>query len=286
MIQRKDRISSHVIFYFSGTGNTWWVAKELSQHLEAKGIPGNILSIEAVSLESTKEYIANNDLIGFGYPVHCSDLPQPMKDFIERLPLQQAKAAFIFCTQWLWSGDGAFVGADFLTKKGFSVGWGEHFLMPNNVCISAFHLPYTSDFELLKPVLKRARKRIDNLAIRISAGEYFRRGFNRFAYFLGALQRNPFRKVFHQMRDFIGIDSDRCRNCGMCIKICPAGNLVWHENRERITTLGICVFCMRCYCFCPHTAITYKKKSHNLRKGKPYSGPTEDFSWKNLIRKD
>ena len=66
-----------------------------------------IVSIEAVTPTRVKEYISSAPIVGFGYPVHCSDLPQPMKDFMGSLPPQQGKAAFVFCTQWLWSGDQA-----------------------------------------------------------------------------------------------------------------------------------------------------------------------------------
>lgn len=38
----------HLIFYFSGTGNTWWVAREISRGLQGEGIPGTAVSIEAV----------------------------------------------------------------------------------------------------------------------------------------------------------------------------------------------------------------------------------------------
>ncbi len=282
-MKKIDETLSHVIFYFSGTGNTWWVAQELSQNLEKQGIPGSAISIETVNLNSVNELISANQLIGFGYPVYASDIPQPMKDFMSMLPVQDAKAAFVFCTQWLWSGDGAFVGASFLAKRGFAVGWGEHFLMPNNVCISSLHLPYTNNFERLKPVLIKAGKRARFFARHLSEGRLFRRGFNRLAVFLGTIQRAPYRKFFPRMRNYMGIDRSRCNRCGLCIKFCPARNLIWKESGEGITTIGVCVLCLRCYCFCPHTAITYKNKPHNLRKGKPYRGPTEDFSWTYLI---
>ena len=35
-----------VIYYFSGTGNTWWCAREMQQRLEAAGMVGTIVSIE------------------------------------------------------------------------------------------------------------------------------------------------------------------------------------------------------------------------------------------------
>ncbi len=273
-LEHHDRVS---IFYFSGTGNTWWVARELAGGLGARGMGGDALSIEKVAPYEVEEIIAASKMVGFGYPIYGSDLPEPMKEFIISLPAQREKPAFVFCTQWLWSGDGARVGATFLEERGFKVFWGEHFLMPNNVCISAMYLPYTNDREKLKPVLARASRRIERLADRIRDRKPFYRGFSGLAAFSGALQRVPFRLVYPRIKHLVGIEASRCRDCGLCVKLCPAGNLSWQKKEEKIEAGGNCMLCQRCYCFCPSSAITYINKPHNLKRGKPYRGPVEDF---------
>jgi hypothetical protein len=42
-----------------------------------------------------------------------------MKVFIRSLTPVREKTAFVFCTQWLWSGDGARIGGSMLKRKGF-----------------------------------------------------------------------------------------------------------------------------------------------------------------------
>lgn len=264
-----------VIFYFSGTGNTWWVSQELARQLKDRGLAAEAFSIEGTAREKAASLISESSLVGFGYPIYGSDLPRPMIDFIATLPRVSGKKSFVFCTQWLWSGDGAALGASFLTRKGFAVPWGEHFLMPNNVTVSITHLPYTNDPVRLEKVRRRAGKKIKRFAARIAEGKAFRHGFNHGASFLGSLQRAPFRRVFHKLQNDISIDSTTCIDCGDCVRLCPTGNL-FHEN-SAILTRGNCIICLRCYNFCPVAALKHMGRRHRHSLGEPYRGPIPGF---------
>ena len=166
-----------VTFYFSGTGNTWWVSQQLVDTLIANQAEASAISIESVTPNEADFHIASADIVGFGYPIYGSDLPQNMKDFIERLSEVQAKPTFVYCTQWLWSGDGARVGSSFLKPRGFDPRWGEHFLMPNNICLPIPLLPSTNDKTRMQGQLRRARRRAIRFANAIISGERIRRGF-------------------------------------------------------------------------------------------------------------
>jgi ferredoxin/flavodoxin len=264
-----------VIFYFSGTGNTWWVAEELCRQLNKKDFNSRAYSIEKITPAETASLIEESTLVGFGYPIHGSDLPQPMKEFIEALPQYPGKDALVFCTQWLWSGDGASLGASMLKEKGYTVKWGEHFLMPNNVSVSVIRLPYTNDPARLSAVRQRAARKISRLVSRITAGKPYRHGFNTLAYLLGCMQRVPYRRYYHRLQNDIAINYDICIDCGDCVRLCPVGNLYYAG--EEIKTKGNCILCTRCYNFCPVAAVTYMKRPHLPERGEPYRGPIENF---------
>jgi len=244
----------------------------LAAELRSRDIETCIRSIEQMDSGSANCLIAENDAVGIAYPIYGSDLPQSMKDFIGSLAPVKNKKAFVFCTQWLWSGDGARVGAQLLQGKGFHVSWAEHFSMPNNVSV---FMPYTNDPGKLARRLAKTAIKIRCFAGRIAGGRPFRRGFSLAANLAGNIQRLPFRRVFHRLRDDIGLDPSRCNKCGSCACLCPSGNLIQEENV--IKTLGCCILCLRCYSFCPQMAITYRKKPHRLERGKPYQGPVEQF---------
>jgi flavodoxin len=118
------------IFYFSGTGNTSFVATMLCEQIR-KTDDCDLYAIEK-HLEDANCLIDRYDLIGLGYPIYGSSLPTIVFQFIEALSIHQ-KLAFTFCAQLLFSGDGAAYGGRKLEKKGFVVKWQEHFNMPNNI---------------------------------------------------------------------------------------------------------------------------------------------------------
>lgn len=123
--------------------------------------------------------------------------------------------------------------------------------------------------------LGKTQNRIKRFADRIAAGRSFRRGFNPLSACLGSIQRVPLRLMFDKFRDDIGIDSGRCVRCGLCAELCPTGNIVL--TGKDVKTKGTCTLCLRCYNFCPESAVTYRNRVHNAKRGKPYQGPVAGF---------
>lgn len=260
------------IFYFSGTGNTSWLSRELVSRFRAAGVDARAHSIEKITPAEADLLITKSDIIGLGYPIYGSDLPQNMKEFMLALSHVAAKPTFVFCTQWKWSGDGSRAGSLFINEKGFKTFWAEHFLMPNNVCAPILPFPYTNERHKIEPVLLRAAKKADKFVHTIISGRSILRGFNSFSAVAGSIQRKPFRKVFHKLRDDIAVNVRRCTNCLLCVDICPSANLFYDSNK--IKTRGSCLLCLRCYNFCPISSITYRNIVHNERRGVPYRGPS------------
>ena len=73
------------IFYFSGTGNTWWVTQKIKEIFEEKGHKVEIYSIERKDLNWEKlipSLINDSQLIGVGFPVYGSRIPFIMRDWV------------------------------------------------------------------------------------------------------------------------------------------------------------------------------------------------------------
>lgn len=272
-----------VIFYFSGTGNTWWAAEKLAEALSKEGFKASAYSIENIDRETAALLIKNAAVLGFGYPIYGSDLPLSMKNFIRQLPASLYKEVFVFCTQWFWSGNGAAAAAKMLAQKGFEVKWAEHFFMPNNLSAGLIPMPYTNKPEKTQKTLSKAERRIKRFAGHIADNTSFKRGFNPLSSVLGATMRTPYRYFFHRLQNNIGIDWEKCDNCGECVALCPAGNLYYDGDEIKIK--GTCINCLRCYSFCPLTAMTYMGRPHQKSRKKPYKGPTKDFTPYSLTKK-
>ena len=86
-------MSSIGIYYFSGTGNSLYVAKELQKRIERAKLIPVISRLDREVVETDAE------TIGFVFPVYFSAIPVPVKNFIKKLDLKSAKYNFAAATR-------------------------------------------------------------------------------------------------------------------------------------------------------------------------------------------
>lgn len=81
------------IYYFSGTGNSLYIAKELQKRVpEANLIP-------VVSLLDQDIIKTNGKTVGFVFLIHFMTLPIPVKKFIKKLNLKSTRYIFAIATR-------------------------------------------------------------------------------------------------------------------------------------------------------------------------------------------
>lgn len=78
-----------MIFYFSGTGNSRWVAKQLACLLDDQ-------TCDITALTEIPD-IKNEKQVGFVFPVYAWGAPEPMETFAMKLP-KTGVFAFGVCT--------------------------------------------------------------------------------------------------------------------------------------------------------------------------------------------
>ncbi len=118
-----------LLYFFSGTGNTWWVAKTLAEKLENRNIETQLVNIESKDEELTK----TPDMIGIAYPVYGSDYPVNVGEFVEGLPDVDDINCFIITSILGFSGDGALTLEKTLKDKGYNLKQAVNFRMMNNI---------------------------------------------------------------------------------------------------------------------------------------------------------
>lgn len=163
--------------YFSGTGNTKHCVEKL-----VKGLNENA-SVYTLENKHTLNAIQNSEVIFFGYPVHYSNLPKIVRDFIvDNSNLFYQKKIFIIATMGLFSGDGAGLSARLFRKCGAVVLGGVHIKMPD--CIG--------DVKMLKRTLQdnvqivlNADAKIDKAIEAIKNNCYPKEGLNFFHHLAG-----------------------------------------------------------------------------------------------------
>jgi len=250
-----------VMFYFSGTGNSKYIAEFFCQNMKAL----------CYSIEDEIDFsqlITSEEIIGFCYPIYGSRVPRNMRQFVQKFLLDfKGKKLIIFVTQLFFSGDGARVLTDLFPDDYVEVIYADHFFMPNNIS-NFFLLGLSSNKRIEKKFLK-AERRIIAICNDIKIGKVKRRGFSAFSKLLGKIQGNPWQKdsksvdlVPRSMEEKIAksvrVDQN-CTVCSICVKACPIKNL--RIENGSISHNNNCVACYRCVNICPKQAISVMLKA-------------------------
>ncbi len=232
-----------VTIYFSGTGNTKFIAKRFSK----------IMNCESYSIEEDinfKELIIKNDTIALCYPIHFSKAPIFFMDFVSKFKNEfRGKKVIILCSQQFYSGDGARSIVDLLDNV--DVIYAEHFNMQNN--ITSIPLYYKITKRNNEKCLKNTDIKINKVISNIKKGNIKKKGFNNFSIQLGKLQHLSDESVKKKQLQAVKI-TDQCIVCNKCVKNCPTQNL-FNDNNS-INFKENCTFCFRCVNICPKQAIT------------------------------
>lgn len=255
-------------FYFSGTGNTKYVAEKLCALLAPQY---EVMLYDIADVEYSENKITKADTLMLAFPIYGSCPPIPMRRFLyANKSAFYGKETIIIVTQYMFSGDGAASLGRTAEKFGAKVKYAEHFIMPNN--ISDCNILKVRNGEDISDMLNKTDKRIEKFADVILKEKRRRRGFNIISHGIGFLsQRALFRKHEPNKRSLLKIDRTKCTGCGACVKRCPVGNLFMEDGA--VKTKNECVLCYRCVNLCPQKSIALIGKSAPKSQYKgPYIG--------------
>lgn len=235
-----------LMLYFSGTGNSKYIAQLFAEKTGAA-----CHSIEE-NLDFAKE-IEKEDVLAVCYPIYASCVPRIMREFVETYATQIAKKKLIiFCTQLMFSGDGACAFTRLLQQHApAQILYAEHFNMPNNIC--NFALFPVKNGDAAKKYLHAAEKKMNRVCKHLAQNIVRKRGFGAVSALLGKIQNASWPAIEAKNASGVQVDSD-CVRCGMCVQQCPMKNLSLSETG--VTQHDACMMCYRCVNICPKQAIT------------------------------
>ena len=249
-----------MIYWFSGTGNSRFVAERLAE------LTGDTAQSIFLPPKETA------DVVGLVFPVYGWMPPAVVSQFIEKNlhSLVSAKYGFVVMT----CGDDAGKALDLVRKQGFAPDSAFSVFMPNTyVSLPGFDVD--SD-KARKSKLGNCLARVAHIAKEVSQRRKttdVHEGMlpRTKTYLLGRLSR----KYLVDDRKFTANTS--CNSCGGCQKTCPTGNITMHENRPSWN--GNCTGCLACYHTCPKHAINFG--SQTRKKGQyifaRHSGETNNL---------
>lgn len=246
-----------MIFFFTGTGNSLWVAKTLSAAFSEELSP---MADFNPSDKPIHVNVSKNEKIGFVFPVHSWGVPLIVKKFIKNIEFEG------FCNNQIFTvmtcgdecGYSNLMITKLLAEKGLECRHIYSLQMPNNyIVFPGFDI---DSKELQEEKVEKAKISIKKIEKAISEDrpiDFYIKGSNTFVksrmiypmFCKYALNSKPFHST------------DKCNGCGLCEKKCPTKNIIIKDGRPQWGEN--CTQCLSCIHRCPQKAIEYGKVSIN-----------------------
>lgn len=234
------------LFYFTGTGNSLTVAKDIAEGLpEAQVFPIPQVIKGQIDLDT--------DNIGLVFPEYYSGIPRIVSDFIKRLDPEKLKGKYIFavCTyggipfNTLPETKAQLQAAGIRLNAGFAV------QMPGNYIVKYGAFEKEKQEKLFRKEKAAVGRIIGDIESRKESGVKSSGFlFNR----IGKLIYNSMLPKFRTLdRNFTA--DEKCNGCGICEKVCPVRNIRLEDHKPRWQ--GNCEHCLACIQWCPAEAIQY-----------------------------
>ena len=256
-----------MIFYFSGTGNSFYVARRI-----AAAENGNPISMAQAIREDKLDFDVNEgDPLGFVFPIYYYTVPSIVADFIQQARFNGAgegNYTYAAVTCGGTTGNGMRRFGKLLKERGLTLDAGFNIVMPDN---------YNILFDLLTPqdkvadLLEKCEKYIDKSIESISRCEKsFKLRTGPVPWLTSALMSRVY-ELARSTRPFHA--TDKCIGCGLCERSCPIGTIELRDDRP-IWKAKKCSQCLACLHRCPERAIEYGKLT--VKRGR-YVHPGCDF---------
>jgi len=241
-----------MIFYFSGTGNSLQIAKEIATFNKT-----NIISITSAIRNFTGQYdyeLEDNEVIGFVYPVYAWAPPKQVLDFIDKLNFKNYNNNYIFTVATCGENVGNTIKVikKALSKKNLALNSGFSIKMPNNYII----LGNVDSKEVENAKLNESEKILYTINNTIANRKYgiFQVNKGPLPTVMTSIINPLFNKNATKTKKFYA--NDNCNGCGLCEKICNSGTI---KLKEKPFWGDDCTQCLACIHLCPTRAIQFGK---------------------------
>jgi flavodoxin/ferredoxin len=245
-------MSKSLIVYFSQSGTTAQVAQRIAAGLQTAGYQVDLCNMK----DEQPPPVGSYQLLGIGSPVYYYRPPFNVTDYVKSLPSLNGLPAFVFMLHGTYRFDAGTAIRRILSHKGaldvgcFHCRGADLFMgyLKEGYLFSSGH-PTTDE-------LAHAETFGSSVAAHVAGRQYVRPEDDwppsviyRLERFLTGrwLTKHIYSRLFR-------LDAKKCDACGLCVELCPTGNITQREGRRLVWGRN-CLLCLTCELKCPKGAI-------------------------------
>jgi ferredoxin len=262
-----------VIFYFSGTGNSLYVAKRLAEGL------GNARLVPVLQALELEEKALSYQQVGIVYPVYMNTAPEPVRTFLSTFDFTKVSYLFAIATHGPIPGKpGAYVnhllkGKGRLLDEFFNIPMNSNSpkgVAPKPLMIKNWEQHITPD--KVKNMKCKADAAIDHAIAALQEQQHtFRDIYYSDPKAYGHLLTKILWHIGGTSKPTLTfLLDDACTSCGTCQSVCLSGRIKMEGQHPAWQMQIPCYYCYACFNYCPEQAIGVK---HYTKKEGRYHFP-------------
>jgi NAD-dependent dihydropyrimidine dehydrogenase PreA subunit/flavodoxin len=233
------------LYYHTGTGNSLKIAKDIGSKLgDHELIP--------ITKHLKGKTLVEGEIVGFVFPVYFARPPVILQEFIANAEFGDVEYLFVVANGGGLFGKALKILDKKLREKGAAVRAGFTIGMPGNhpkiasMQRTAPEEHYRQETIRVDEIVKTVQQRMPhNLE---SSYGILGTVFSYLAF------RGPVKLSEAHMLDKVLWVDKRCDGCGICVRVCPVGNIELSESATPVWRHD-CANCLACYHHCPQEAI-------------------------------
>lgn len=223
-----------MIVYFSGTGNSYSIAKRLGHKMNEKVVP------------LKRAFNTGDKNMVFVFPLYCEDIPPHVRVFLKNFDIKSDQNVMAICTSGGGIGNAEYTFNKIMERKGIKV---KKFLsapMTDNSFPVLFAGEINTSFVDENEIVNRF----------LTMTYHNASTFNPMHKLIELVVYNALTRRLLKKK----IDEDICVGCGKCKQICPNDNIKILNDKAHVN--NECTECFGCVHVCPKQAIYVRKRLH------------------------
>ncbi len=248
------------IYYFSGTGNSLVVARDITVKMNGKIIPiPSVMDKESITTDA--------DVIGIVFPVYNAvfdGMPLMIKRFVNKLGNIDSKYIFAVCTCKGWSRVTISKLGEIIKARGGKLSAGFTVPMPDNSSPTTieeqqklFNNWKKKKLEIIYQYVNARKKgKFENTVfynlIMAPFTSKSEKTTLKLLNKLASVTNLPYEELL-PLTDRSFLADEKCNGCGICAKVCPANDIEMINDRP--VWQNRCESCLACVNWCPKEAI-------------------------------